>query len=293
MPASHPRPQPAAPEFFSPQVREARRFYLDLAPAAETPLAVVCGGREQCAADYAIHRATFPYYSIEFVAAGRGTLRLAGAEYRLLPGAVFAYGPDVPQDITTDRRDPLLKYFVDFAGRRGRELIDDCGPPLGGIVRLPAPGPLQQLFDELIDDGLQAGPLAPRLCAALLEYLFLKIADSHLPWEPAETPAFVTWQRCRQHVEREFLRLKSVGQIARECHVAQAYLCRLFQRYARQSPYQFLLRLKMNYAAGRLHEPGVLVKQVAAELGFDDPFHFSRAFKRVLGVSPEAFRRLR
>jgi AraC-like DNA-binding protein len=37
----------------------------------------------------------------------------------------------------------------------------------------------------------------------------------------------------------------------------------------------------------------VLVKQVAAELGFDDPFHFSRAFKNIFGLSPEAFRRLR
>ena len=53
------------------------------------------------------------------------------------------------------------------------------------------------------------------------------------------------------------------------------------------------MRLKMNIAAERLRDPGVLVKQVAAELGFDDPFHFSRAFKGVLGLSPENFRRLR
>jgi AraC-like DNA-binding protein len=75
--------------------------------------------------------------------------------------------------------------------------------------------------------------------------------------------------------------------------VDAAYLCRLFRRYDHQTPYQFLLRLKMNLAAERLQNPGVLVKQVAAELGFHDPFHFSRAFKSILGLSPEAFRRLR
>lgn len=53
------------------------------------------------------------------------------------------------------------------------------------------------------------------------------------------------------------------------------------------------MRLKMNVAAVRLHAPGTLVKQVAAELGFSDPFHFSRAFKSIFGLSPEAFRRLR
>jgi AraC-like DNA-binding protein len=50
---------------------------------------------------------------------------------------------------------------------------------------------------------------------------------------------------------------------------------------------------KMNLAAERLRDPGSLVKQVAAELEFSDPFHFSRAFKSVFGLSPEAFRRLR
>jgi AraC-like DNA-binding protein len=52
------------------------------------------------------------------------------------------------------------------------------------------------------------------------------------------------------------------------------------------------MRLKRNLAAGRLQDPGTLVKQVAAELGFDDPCHFSRAFKSVFGMSPEASRRL-
>jgi hypothetical protein len=47
------------PAFFSAQVREARWFYLDLAPPPEVPLAVVCGGCEVCQADYAIHRTTF------------------------------------------------------------------------------------------------------------------------------------------------------------------------------------------------------------------------------------------
>ena len=52
------------------------------------------------------------------------------------------------------------------------------------------------------------------------------------------------------------------------------------------------MRLKMNLAAERLQNPELLVKQVAAELEFSDPFHFSRTFKKVFGLSPEEFRRL-
>jgi AraC-like DNA-binding protein len=282
-----------APEFFSPQVRESRRFYLDLAPAARAPLVVVCGGWEQATPDYAIDRAGLPYFSLEFVARGKGHLELAGQAVPLRGGTVFTYGPDVPHRITTDRHDPLVKYFVDFAGRRAATLLREQGLAPGTSGHVVSPHEIQRVFDELIHNGHKATRLAPQMCTTLLEYLVLKISESLSTWKAAQTPAYATYERCRQHIEANCLRLTGLPQIARQCHVVPAYLCRLFRRYDHQTPYQYLMRLKMNIAAERLQNPGVLVKQVAAELGFDDPFHFSRAFKNFLGLSPEAFRRLR
>jgi AraC-like DNA-binding protein len=284
---------PAVPEFFSRQVREAQRFYLDLAPAATIPLAVVSGGCERCTADYAIHRPSFPYYSIEFVARGKGQLKLGQAEFPLSPGSVFSYGPGISQDIATDAAEPLTKYFVDFTGSRAEELLREFAPAVGTAGRVAAPGEIQEIFDRLIRDGQRATRFSAPLCAAGVEYLLLKIAECQTPAETAETPAFATYQRCRRHIQTHSARLRTLSDAARQCHVDPAYLCRLFRRYAQQSPYQFLMRLKMNLAADRLQDRGVLVKKVAAELGFDDPFHFSRAFKQVFGVSPEAFRRVR
>jgi AraC-like DNA-binding protein len=282
---------PSGPEFFSRQVREAQRFYLDLAPSAEEPMVVVCGGSECCAANYAIRRETFPYLAIEFVAGGKGTLNLAGREVDLSPGVVFAYGPGIPQQITTDAARPLVKYFIDFAGRWAEQLMEQH-LPLGSVGRVFVIGEIQDIFDELIRNGLKVTQFSTRLCNILLEYLILKIAESLMPWEATETAAFATFQRCRQYIRSHCGRLKSLDQVALECHVDRAYLCRIFQRFARQTPYQFLLRLKMNLAAERLQDPATLVKEVAFELGFVDPFHFSRVFKRLFGLSPEAFRRL-
>jgi AraC-like DNA-binding protein len=67
----------------------------------------------------------------------------------------------------------------------------------------------------------------------------------------------------------------------------------LFSRFDYESPYQYLTRLKMIHAAEQLQMPGALVKQVAGQLGFGDPFRFSRTFRRVLGVSPKKFAQLR
>jgi AraC-like DNA-binding protein len=290
-----PKPQAgpdAEPEFFSAQVAKARRFYLNLQPPPKR-LTVVCGGLEHCQPDYAIRRDTFPYFSLEYVAQGRGELRLKGKTHALQPGSIFAYGPGIPHAIQGDPASPLVKYFVDFAGLGAAALLRSTGMAPGQWSRVFPSHSLANLFDELIESGLQSRRQGLELCQCLLQCIALKANSSKAPTAATESLAFATYQQCRSHVEKHFLRLRFLQQIARECHVDESYLCRLFKRYHQQAPYQYLLRLKMNYAAARLSEPNTLVKQVAEEAGFADPFHFSRVFKGVLGLSPDAFSRIR
>ncbi len=282
----------AEPEFFSAQVAEARRFYLNLQPPEGTPLAVVCGGLEHCRPDYVIRRQTFPFYSIEYVTRGQGEVRLNGRAHTLGPGSVFAYGPKVAHEITGDPANPLVKYFVDFAGTDALRLLRSCELAPGRLARVFPPSALGLLFDELIESG-HGGGRGQGLCVRLLECVALKVASVQAPAGGPGEPAFGTYQQCRNHIERHFLRLHTLEQIAGECHVNNAYLCRLFRRYSQGTPYQYLLRLKMNHAAARLIQSGALVKQVGGEVGFADPFHFSRVFKKVLGLAPETFRRIR
>ena len=162
---------------------------------------------------------------------------------------MFPYGPGIAQDITTETAEPLVKYFVDFTGPRAVRLLRQHGLAPGSVVRVFAPGEIQRIFDDLILNGVKGSRFSPRICEVLLEHLILKIAECLMPREASETPAFATYQRCRQHIQSQHLRLRTQAQVARECHVNPAYLCRLFRRYDHQTPYQYLLRLKMNLAA--------------------------------------------
>lgn len=288
-----PRQLTSEPAFFSPQVAGVRRFYLNLKPPRDTKLAVVCGGLEHCRSDYAIHRRTFPFYAIEYVVRGHGELRFAGRKHSLQPGRLFAYGPRVPHDFISNPDNPLVKYFVDFTGTTAPALLRACRLRAGKVVQVFPPNAVATLFDEMISAGLDGGKRGTKLCTTLLGCLTQRIVLSAAPHEGPETMAFNTYQQCRAHIEQHFLRLRTLEQIAGECYANNAYLCRLFRRYGQETPYQFLLRLKMNHAASRLQSPGLLVKQAAEEAGFTDPFHFSRVFKSVFGLSPDAFRRLR
>ena len=174
----------AEPEFFSAQVAKARRFYLNLQPSPKK-LTVVCGGLEYCQPDYAIHRNTFPYYSLEFVAQGRGEVRLKGKNHALRPGSIFAYGPKCPHDIQGDSANPLVKYFVDFSGSGAVALLRGTGIAPGQLARVFPPNSLANLFDELIDSGLQSRRHGLELCQRLLECIVLKANSSKAPTEAA------------------------------------------------------------------------------------------------------------
>jgi len=281
------------PAFFSRQISEAQRFYLRLNGPWTEGFNVVCGGSEHCASNYRVARDDFPYVGLEFVAAGEGSLTMNGQTFSLMTGAIFAYGPGVAHDLRCRPEKPMTKYFVDFAGSQVlRRMVRPCPRP-GEIVQSSAPEQIAEIFEHLINASRRDTPFRERMCRTICDYLLLRIAESAVPLGTIGTIPFDTFQRCRQWIEHHYRDVQSLEQIATECRVDESYMCRLFKRYAHQSPWQYILQLKMRDAAQRLQESSTArVADVAYALGFSDPFQFSRTFRRVYGISPRSFMRL-
>ncbi|HEX2852556.1 MAG TPA: AraC family transcriptional regulator [Opitutaceae bacterium] len=286
--ASPTRNEATPPAFVSRQVTAARRFYHNLKPRPTRGLSIVCGGWEECAPDYMIDRKTFPFLSLEFVASGRGQLQLGSRSHALEPGTVFTYGPGISQLFATSPKEPLGKYFLDFVGDRGRKLLRECRLEPGSVVQLTSLGEVRQAFDTLVRLASGHHRDTARLCELQVEVLLLVIVRSTQPGSPTERRSLATFERCRQYIDTHFLALDTLEQAASACHVDIAYLCRLFRRFLDETPFRYLQRLQMQWAAERLHTSHRLVREVADDLRID-PFQFSRTFKRIHGVSPSAF----
>ena len=281
------------PDFFSKQVTDAKRFFIEGASEKTSKIKVVCGGCEQTHPDFRIDRQTFPYFSLEFVAKGKGTAILASSEFPLTQGTIFSYGPGISQQITAAPNSSMTKYFIDFSGTTAKNMLQKYAAPPGTAIRVNRPDAITRILDDIIEHGLSDSPYKSLICSTLLEYLFYRIAETTVTEETKLTRALSTYQHCRQHIKENFVTLNSLQEIADACSIDNAYLCRLFKRFDTQSPYQYLVYLKMARAAQQLQTPDVMVKEIAYSLGFDDPFHFSRSFKKVFGISPRAFKRLR
>lgn len=69
----------------------------------------------------------------------------------------------------------------------------------------------------------------------------------------------------------------------------QDYFKRAFRNRLGFTPQKFRELKRMEFAIHRLAS-GLTVKQVALELGYSDPYFFSRQFKRHIGASPSRYR---
>ena len=282
-------PQKPEPGYFSKTVSEARRFYLPNKQGTLQPLTVVSGGCEYCGKDYRIDRAGFGFYIIEFVSAGAGTLMMHGKRHELRPGSILVYGRGIPHQIMTSPDHTMIKYFVAFAGQTARDLLKENKP--GSVMQVTHPEQIQQIFDDLINIGLSDHANRAHLCTIALQYLVMKMGILSVPHGVVKSAGLATYQRCRRFIVMNYLEVDSLQSVAEACHLDLAYLCRLFQRFGRQSPAQYLQHLRMNRAVDLLQNSDRLVKEVAEELGFSDAYNFSRAFKRVFGVSPAFLRK--
>lgn len=287
-------PAPAA-RLLSRQVSDTRYFFLNLAPRRVAVLTPVMGGCEHCNPDYAISRRRFPFYVLEYVIAGRGWVEFDGKRHLLGPGAVFACAPTTRVEMRTDARDPLVKYFLSFTGRGAAARLRRCGMAPGGVRMLAAHAELTSLFEDIVREGSRTGVLAGRISAALFELLLLKIADAatFAAGGGGAEPARDAFLRCKALIDAQVGRLRTLADIAAAAGVEASSVCRWFRRFQGTSPYQYLLRRKMNLAAEFLVENGGLVKAAAEHVGFADPYHFSRVFKAVHGVAPRHLRHYR
>jgi len=271
----------------SQEVAEARRFHLPR--AAGRGLRVVGGGWERSARDYRIRRESFRYFGFEFVAGGKGVLQLGPRSYKLKRGMVFAYGPGVPHEITSEPGDPLSKYFVNFAGPGAATALRAAGVAPGRCHAVVAVDEVQTAFERLLAAGRRGTSTAARIAALQGQILLLLVAEARLPGGTKDGRARETFLRCREHLERHFGILRTAEEAAAATGVTPAHFSRIFRRFAGETAYRFLMRLKMNHAAVLLEHQALTVGETAEAFGMD-PFHFSRAFKRVHGRPPVFFR---
>ena len=82
----------------------------------------------------------------------------------------------------------------------------------------------------------------------------------------------------------------SLIDISRQVNLNENYLCRVFKEQTGKSIVNYLNEVRMKHAASLLLDGNVYMKEIAAAVGIDDPFYFTRLFKKYYNVNPSEYK---
>ena len=82
----------------------------------------------------------------------------------------------------------------------------------------------------------------------------------------------------------------SIERLAQHFQLSEKHFRRLFKSHTGLSPYQYYLQTRIHRAKEMLLGTTLSIKEIAAALHFENPFHFSKAFKDKAGMSPSQWR---
>ncbi len=82
----------------------------------------------------------------------------------------------------------------------------------------------------------------------------------------------------------------SLSDVAAHVYVSPWHLSKLINRHANQGFFDILGRMRMERAKTLLADSGLRIHAVAEQVGYADVAHFSKSFKRLVGMTPGEYR---
>lgn len=94
-----------------------------------------------------------------------------------------------------------------------------------------------------------------------------------------------------EYMESHLGEKTTISELAGLVDLTRFHFIRSFKQAAGIPPHQFMIRLRVDRAKEMLAEGGLSIAEVASQTGFGSSIQLTRAFRRVVGTTPSAFRR--
>lgn len=82
----------------------------------------------------------------------------------------------------------------------------------------------------------------------------------------------------------------TLGGLARQANLSVRTFTRRFQHQTGLAPLRYVAQQRMRNACTLLVNTALSIREIASEVGYDDPYYFSRTFSKAIGYSPRHYR---
>jgi AraC-like DNA-binding protein len=279
---------PAKTEFLvscynTPSEKVRRLFYV-----------VVRAGHLRSASDYRVERDHLPGHDLLLCLSGSGFVLSGNKRFKVESSELAWISGHRPHAHWANHADPWELLWLRIDGRAMEETCNILSVPRFPVFSGIPIGRFRKEFLRILE-LMKLRPLAldAMLNAGVAEILALLFENRQA--EPLDSFADFTADSAdvREALTKMALypdRPWRVATLARLCRLSEPHFYRKFKQATGSTPIDWLRRERINHARRRLLESGDLIKQISEQVGYNDPYFFSRDFKRYTGVAPKNYR---
>ena len=231
-------------------------------------------------------RSGSPQYILLYCVEGAGKIFIQKKEVAMKPNTFFIIPKNMPHHYQSSRDNPWSIYWVHFGGEQA-DLLYERHYEYKKLESDSIPYDEQRLhaFNEIFDllensfESREIEIINIKLMAFISSFIFQKEINPSLQERDVVSDSI-------EYMKQNLHRSISLDLFADRQHLSIAHFCRLFMQKTGRSPHQYFNQLKIQKSCQYLYFSNLNIKEICTELGFDDPYYFSRLFKKVMGVSP-------
>lgn len=223
-------------------------------------------------------------YALHYIVSGKGTLETQNMVFSLNPGDSFVIFPHTEVFYYPDPQDPWEYVWIEFRGEEAERLLAMTSMEPNHPVVVESPINMVSLFP--VSNQGYAHPYEKLRAEGRLRTLL----SYYMEYYPRESEAMDYVELAKEYIENNFWRTNlSVADIVKAVKLERSYMFRLFKESAGMSLSKYLAAYRIQRASALLRTSGLSVKSIACSVGYHDPLHFSKVFKKTTSYTPSEY----
>ncbi len=242
-------------------------------------------GITDCNADWQWDTFGFNDYDLWTVFRGKGTLIIDKTEYFIEEGSCILIPPNKKIVGRHDVKNPLFTINVHFEFLQNGKVIHPYDSEQRFILNTVF---YKEILNRVIFLHYRESNQAKNWLYVALQEFFSssKICEN----TQTENSHLELIQNICKSINTNISKNCSLAKFAIESGYSTTYLSKLFHKITGVTYSQYLLNARVNQAKSLLKTTDKTVSEISEKLGYYDPCHFIKQFKKAVGCSPNAYR---
>ena len=223
---------------------------------------------------------------------GKGWVETGKSRQTINPGNFIVIPAEKEHSYAADENDPWTIYWVHFKGHLAKHIVELMISQVKNYKgQIHYNETRTKLFNEIYLN-LERGYSIDNLYyvnMSFLHYLTSFIFDEKFNY-PDKKKTIDQVDLSIDFMQKHLNTLLTLEDLARAVNLSASHYSAIFRKKAGFAPIEYFNHLKIQKACQYLQFTDLRIKEIATELGIDDPYYFSRMFSKLMGISPHDYK---